>query len=617
MARNALTEVRVNVTPYAREGHAVRGHKASRLKDLGIKDVGQKDKVSVDDFNSEYDKISEQIFDKQGNFQRGTSLVDLEAHTKKLYSLSSESGVDPSIFNSEKFLDNVYRAYSEELPNDVFQYVGTSGFQVFGDLLDRGNIDTVIKSTDGLESKFKNDFGIETERIDPFTFKFKQKGYINDSIREKNIEYIDKKVKGLREKHGVNLDIHSGLANDDIESAFRRSDKQFLRGGGLAALTSHIVGLPGENLSTHDINKLDDFILENSSRNETNPDKIKKLLSKDLRSSGIELESMDKVTGFFEGLDGKYAQAAFLSVLDKGKIPTYMKDNPELMKDLNSIVSGVSQIQSIGKSSAQGADLYVSRNPLNMLTMAPTETCPSCQSITRFDEVYKKENIDVGKDNINVAASHNMHTTNDFIMYTLGEKSGQKNARISLTYDPKSKTYVNYEEGSIYGVDAVGKEVIQGFIDSHKDKFVEAEYKEPIMPAEMKQESNTQSQLDKINLALDRVYEDFDRAIENGDVGAAEEAASIMSDSHNKYNQNKQSIVSGIKDDFDEMYVDVVDRDKSLLYGSPGANFVYGSREAFKMAVTDVEKLGKYYKSSTEEMQQKLATLSPPKKSAA
>jgi hypothetical protein len=40
MPRAALTEVQVNVSPHAREGHAVRGYKSNRLKDLGIEDVG-------------------------------------------------------------------------------------------------------------------------------------------------------------------------------------------------------------------------------------------------------------------------------------------------------------------------------------------------------------------------------------------------------------------------------------------------------------------------------------------------------------------------------------------------------------------------------------------------
>jgi len=50
MGRSALSEVQTNVTAHVREGRAVRGYKANRLKDLGVEGVGAHGAVTGETF---------------------------------------------------------------------------------------------------------------------------------------------------------------------------------------------------------------------------------------------------------------------------------------------------------------------------------------------------------------------------------------------------------------------------------------------------------------------------------------------------------------------------------------------------------------------------------------
>mgnify|MGYP005841230383 CR=1 FL=1 len=48
---------------------------------------------------------------------------------------------------------------------------------------------------------------------------------------------------------------------------------------------------------------------------------------------------------------------------------------------------------------------------------------------------------------------------------------GQKNARMSLSYNPQERKFVNYEQFTAYGDDRVGRTVLRQFVEDHPDQF--------------------------------------------------------------------------------------------------------------------------------------------------
>ena len=392
--------------------------------------------------------------------------------------------------------------------------------------MDKDNIDTIIKSTDGLEKKFQKDFGVKTERVDQFTFKFDHNINLQEISQENTLEYLMKKTDTISKKHGLNLEIDESQSMDDIAREMKKGDRHFSSGGGVAAILPNITGLGGINLPDEHFFNLEDHVNSRNLIGSGNIDLIKKSLTSDLNGTDVGGGYQKDIIDLFSKIDGKHVEGALNYMMSNGKIPDFIGSNPELMKDIGGMVDGARQINEYGKKAGSAVSLYVSRNPMNILTMSPEQSSPSCQSITLNGE------MNVNKENMNVPASYNMHTTNDYIMYTLDNKTSQKNARISLTYNPTTKEHINYEEMAVYGSSKIGKEAIKSFVESNNSKIKESSYIEPIMPVHVEQMSDTWMQLQRVEPALNRVYSDFESAVKNGDIDSAREYHQELSKSH-------------------------------------------------------------------------------------
>jgi len=116
-------------------------------------------------------------------------------------------------------------------------------------------------------------------------------------------------------------------------------------------------------------------------------------------------------------------------------------------------------------------NIYVSKNPMEMLTMSPSGNFESCQSLTNVDGVSTVSILNANM----VSAAYGDHN-NDFIMYTTKNtnKGLEKSARISLSYNEESNKFDNFEEGKVYGSTLGHVVALKGIIKKIKldeDKF--------------------------------------------------------------------------------------------------------------------------------------------------
>lgn len=579
MAHQQLTRIK----PHVREGHAVKGYEAKRFKGVEDEGVGSFERVSENTFQDEHSKIEKELYDADGNIKAGTTPEQMETSVKKLLCLSDECGVDPVIFSQKGFLRNVYDNQSNVIEESIptaSAYHATA----LDSILDKENLQTIIKSVDSLEKIFSKELGAKTERIDPFTFKFKSEqkiGLDNEELYDAMGRYVEARMGKLASQFG---DAFSGVdmrkAEKDVINGVddHISNPNFGKSVGSSIILSSIHS-PNQNntIPMDSWNGFLDFLDSKGFQDSFDmgyshhdPDKLQNLLTKELRNSP-DFEGRDQISKFFKSLETGSVVPAFNYMMNTSSLPTFLLGNQSLMKEIKKTVDGIKQIYDVQKAS--DAEIHVSRNPLNILTMSPDKHAPSCQSLIKDGE------MNITNMNVNVPASYLAFATNDFVMYTLN-KEGQKDARMAMSFDPSSRKFVNYENNSIYGSSNVNKAVLGEYVNG-KDMFAQKQYE--MVTEEDVRDMNSFITLDKLSKALADHDSWFQSNIEEDNIEGAENDYNEFKKSHDLWKKNKELVYKGFLGDMDDRFLEILSEEKSMLYDSKLMSFTSGSK-----AISDI-----------------------------
>lgn len=588
----ALSPMEVKVKAHVREGRAVKGYEAERLKGIGeggeSQSAGKKEDVKVggetvstEGFQQEYDKVAGGIFDKDGQLRDDVPTDVLESHVKNLFTLSTKSGVDPLINSSSDFLSNVYDQQNKQTAG--IDLATATPRDVMGNmLLDRENLETTIKSVDGLQSKFENDFGVKTKRIDPFTFSFNFESHLgteSQAVRDKVITHMQSKSKKMAQDYPEILNeessgkINWGNIVDGLKDGMGEGERAQNSNIGPSVVAANIgeYNAPMVSLDTklRVITMLRDNDIETFGFHNHKSDQVRDLMTKKLKeySEGGNAKEINSLIDTFSKLDGGSVVPALSIFYNKGVDPKFILDHPNFIKDIRKVADGLKQ--NYMNSGVVRGDINVSRNPMNILTMSPDKGAPSCQSLIKEGELH------IDSNNINVPASYNTQATNDFIMYTTS-KEGGKNARMSLSYDPKYGDYASHEEMAVYGDSRAGKELLKQFTDKNGDYFTKSSEHDVTM-GEVQKEIPVWKKLDGVRKGVTRAQDMFFHKLYSEGTPSAEKAFADIKSGHEQWQERKGEIVDAFLNGLNNMYYNVIDEQKSMLYGSKTHSLVSGS----------------------------------------
>lgn len=592
----ALAHMDVKVKPHVREGHAVSGYHAERLKGTGEErpsDIGKHEKVSKENFWQAYEERTHGMFNEDGSLSDQHSDEALEKQMKELYSMGKESGVDP-VIHEDGFVGSVYSAYRQHARTiDIASAHPREAMEL---LLNRENVQGIVDSVDALESRFQKDFGIKTERVDPFTFKFDHKGVIvgmdNPETRQSVSRLIGTRTDAMFEEHPDSFDSGSlqifeyGRCEDGIKDAMKAGRLQKMLP---SIILSNMSGLKAPALLTDSHRAITDHLRENGINPDGNyidahPDKIKEVMTKKLRASS-DFVGKENVMKLFKDIDAASTVPALNLMVNRMLIPTFMKDK-SVLGSVQKLSEGVNKML-IDSAKNGGKTIYVSRNPMNILTMSPEVTAPSCQSLRL------KGALNITKENINVPASYNTQATNDFIMYTT-DKYGQKNARTSLTFDPETKKYTSYEGNSTYGGDQIGRDVINNFRNSNLDKF--GTKKKEYFGHEIEKQLPVLSNVSKLSKTLTGIAAKAKAAIDSRDMDEAARLHGMVSKGNSEWGSGQSKIWSALKAQMGELFLRNVIDSKTMLYGGGAHSLVGGSHWIEQETETRLGEIGKNFK---------------------
>ena len=281
-------------------------------------------------------------------------------------------------------------------------------------LLDRENLDTIIKSVDGLQSKFENDFDVKTKRVDPFTFSFNFESHLgteSQAVRDKVIPFMKSKASKMAYDYPEILSekdsgkINWGNVVDGIKDGMGQGEKAWTSNIGPSVVAANIgeYNAPMVSLDTklRVIDMLRDNDIETFGFHNHKSDQIRDLMTKKLKeySEGGNTEEIKGLMDTFSKLEGGSVVPALSIFYNKGVDPKFMLDHPNFIKDIRKISDGLRQ-NYLNNGVVRG-DINVSRNPMNILTMSPDKGAPSCQSLVKEGE------LNIEGNNINVPASYN------------------------------------------------------------------------------------------------------------------------------------------------------------------------------------------------------------------
>ena len=199
-------------------------------------------------------------------------------------------------------------------------------------------------------------------------------------------------------------------------------------------------------------------------------------------------------------------------------------------------------------------------------------------------------------------------------MYTTS-KDGGKNARMSLSYDPKYGDYASHEEMAVYGDSRAGKELLKQFTDKNSNYFTKSEEHDVTM-GEVQKEIPVWRQLGGVKKGVSRAQETFFHQIYNEGSRYAEKTFEDVKAGHNQWQSRKGEVVDAFLNGLNKMYYSVIDEQKSMLYGSKVHSLVSGSDSIvgeFKKLYKGVDRA---YQEAHDVMSYTLAEKKNPKKSA-
>jgi hypothetical protein len=292
-------------------------------------------------------------------------------------------------------------------------------------LLDRENITSIINSTDGLEKLYQKHFNAKTERVDPFTFKFNRKESIpfdSAMVETQLATHINKRFAEFSRNNKDRVDGEMkisdyGSLTDMLEEGFRKGDKSFAKSSGITALLMNTKGLKSQALPEESRATVQEFLSKHGLNSlgyvDANVDHIQQTMTKKLKEEP-DFAGKEDIRNFFMRTEPGAMVPAINILKSKHSLPVGLQDAaPNVLKHFQGTVSGISDI--LKASGDVESTIYVSRNPMNILTMSPEKTMPSCQSLTLAiskGEIGKtatseKHKINIDNNNINIPASYN------------------------------------------------------------------------------------------------------------------------------------------------------------------------------------------------------------------
>jgi hypothetical protein len=356
----------------------------------------------------------------------------------------SGHGVDRETLSREGIFQEIFDGWDRE-----FFGVETLRFdkrQFFSEILKKGNVDRNIQFVDGLEAEFRKALGVKTTREDPFTFSFDYDGADTQlhALREneKLVERIQNFLSTVTElglTHGQASFVSSDGLFDQLISAFRDDPNKFSKGVAQTIISSNIAnwneGISPDVFLSFDRQKFDKFYREDLGGIYVGDgEAMRKELMKEFSRLESDLPDASKdeirqLRSHMKKVDAASVGTHLTLLLNSG---TKISKFEELNKELKSLAGYFGQRFNEKSGAGTSNKIYVSKNPLNILTMSPDKHVPSCQSLLQKDIETGNMEVNITIDNINVVGSALSHKTNDFVMYTTN-KDGEKDARVSLT----------------------------------------------------------------------------------------------------------------------------------------------------------------------------------------
>jgi len=324
---------------------------------------------------------------------------------------------------------------------------------------------------------------IKTERVSPFTFKFEygiKDFQIDKDKTYKSIKDILYKSQILKTKSNVDT-IKEELFKTDIDGWCERmsyningevyTPKIFAQKLIPESLFNNIVIRYSDKInSTFNLSKVDSYIGERLLKVLYSEDYIDSD-SEELRKGMKLLSNEDRFKKYPEfkknlkEMKPQHIESFIDYVFHFKRIPTPEMMNKifdPLMKIGSNIMSQITQMKKEGGKEMN--NVYVSKNPMEMLTMSPSGNFKSCQCLTEFDGASTVSSL-----NANMISSTYGDHNNDFIIYTTKntDKGLEKSARVSLNYDEETKKLNTFEKGKIYGSTLGHMNILKKFMENN------------------------------------------------------------------------------------------------------------------------------------------------------
>lgn len=477
-----LKEVRVESHVRKTPGGGTTTVKQYReTREVNVEELSEKSIKFLDDAK----ELRAKLFDENGKMKIPRD--EAERQVIGLYKTKG-NGVEDELSKYESSIgklhegsSNVFTSYEDpNLISNLSKNSDTIHEKILNLLTNPEFIHGTIKKTNEVKSAAEKMFGVKTEEIDPFSFRFETK-YNNESNPESIIELLtDKKVfeniytllssnhkdvfgeSPLIDKDTVAFQLMDMKKNNLFSNRKATStiipsilataliDYKMVDRGSISGLIPKLFGIRG---------KISENPYQGILMGE--PGKIRKIALDHVKESNIPTKDKEEVTKYLNKVEDKAIIPFINAMTFHDCIPKFLVDNPKILPDLQRVSENIREM--MGNINVTGKKmLTMSRNPLSILTMSPHKAAPSCQSILTKDGELKLGDSYA----VNIPGSVNTHRTYDTILFMNNDK-GEKNARISITLDSKKESFISFQYPNIFGESSANRKVINDFIKQH------------------------------------------------------------------------------------------------------------------------------------------------------
>lgn len=563
------------------------------LRELNIPDSN----ISVGDFKKRSEFVRSRLFNEEGKLVIDTNSA--EKAVIELYGDIKHNGVDPKELSSENSISTLFTSMKEifgntEDPSLVrnFSYVSDEdiGSNILKILTHPDFIDKTIKKCNDLRKSFEDNLDVKTTVIDPFSFKFSSDvvhevdaNMIKDELNKKG---IIKELKTLISDNPEHFDSKGWIDFDDLSSRLSLFSRMGLLNNRKAASTyiptlildTMAGGIKGSRIGM----ALSDSLYDNFKPNiEADfitgvPGELRQSLTKVVKESqGVSKEEKSYVLNTLKSIEDKHI-IPFVNILRyHDKVSGFLSEKNGIFDSIQKLSERTRGLLEKMTPKHESRDVFISKNPLSILTMSPHNHIPNCQSVC---DVAGNLNPG-GLLKINIPGTINTHRSNDFIMYTTNDK-GEKTARASFNYNQDNNKYSHFEYHPLYGDEQDGLLALSSVMRKKDDLFIKdnsspklrypnttTEY-EKIRTFSKKTEKVAGELHDKIKEALSDIHKNPDRK------KIIKSATDLLHSTIDSFQEESDNISAN----YAKMYSDHISQSltdyPTFLYGSQMAQYI-------------------------------------------